>query len=113
MDGDGDQARRRTTDGHFARSQQQADVLRFKCPRSFVSPDGLELVSYPWYRPIKKPAAYREPIGRVRPPWRLQLANLAESPMVTVYINNIYGRYFAAYYPMFSSTLSVSHTRRD
>lgn len=53
--------------GHFA-PQQQADVLHLMCPRPFVGPDGLELVSYPRYRPIKKPAAYRPPIGRVRPP---------------------------------------------
>lgn len=63
------------------------------CPRSFVGPDGLELVSYPWYRPIKKPAAYRRAIGWIRPPWRLQLVNQPESPMVTVCINSIYGRY--------------------
>lgn len=36
--------------------------------RRFVGPSGLELVSYPWYRPIKKPAAHRTPIGRLRPP---------------------------------------------
>lgn len=36
--------------------------------RWFVSFSGLELVSYPWYRPIKKPAAHRTPIGRQRPP---------------------------------------------
>jgi len=44
-------------DGHFA--PQQTDVLHLVCPHPFVSPDGLELVSYPYYRPIKKPAAYR------------------------------------------------------
>jgi len=55
-----------TTDGHSA--PQQADVPHLMCPRPFVGPDGLELVSYPRYRPIKKPAAYRQPIGRLRPP---------------------------------------------
>ena len=34
----------------------------------FVGPSGLELVSYPRNRPIKKPAAHRTPIGRLRPP---------------------------------------------
>lgn len=29
------------------------------CPRPFVGPDGLELVSYPRYRPIEKPASVR------------------------------------------------------
>lgn len=36
--------------------------------RRFVGPRGLELVSYPRNRPIKKPAAHRTPIGRLRPP---------------------------------------------
>lgn len=67
--------------------------------RLFLGPSGLELVSYPRYRPIKKPAAHRTPIGRLRPPWTLQLVNRAESPMVTVCLNNIYGRYHHLDYP--------------